>query len=337
MVHSRLKVRHLFLITVLVGMFTVACGGSAPSAAPAITATSVPPTPVVVTVTRAPLKPAPSPSPSPTPTVISARALVPGRSTFKVEQLIEGVVVSRNFIIHAPARVDPNRSYPIVMAFHGYGGWAGEFEVLLSRFVEAGDFIGIYPMGSGPVPAWNVGNGVSSVDDLEFVGKIIDLLADYEQLDLSRTYAIGISMGAGFVQILAGQTDYFSSAAAIVTQLQIGWEPQADIPPVSILQISGMNDSTIPYDGGKTSVGNFYSAEESARIWAVHNSCDEKPTVTSTQEGNRKLVYSGCLNGTQVVHYGIANGRHSLPAETEGGLYDLVWSFLGESASGVEE
>ena len=144
-------------------------------------------------------------------------------------------------------------------------------------------------------------------------------------------------MGAGFVQILAGQTDYFSSAAAIVTQLQFGWEPEADMSPVSILQISGMQDDTIPYDGGETPVGDFYSAEESARIWAAHNSCDEKPVITSTQEGNRKIVYSGCLNGTQVVHYGITDGGHGLPAETEGGLFDLVWSFLRESASGVEE
>ena len=321
-------------------MFTVACDASATAAVPTVEATSVPPTPAVVTATRTPLKPAPSPSPSPTstptPTVTSARALVPGRSTFKVEQLVDGVVVTRLFFIHAPAEIDPDRSYPIVMAFHGYSKWAGDFESILSRFVEAGDFIGIYPMGTGYVPAWNVGNGVSSADDLGFVGKIIEQLADYEQLDLARTYAVGVSMGAGLVQILAGQTEYFSSGAAIVTQLQIGWEPEADTPPVSILQISGMRDLTIPYDGGKTSVGDFYSAEESARIWAAHNSCDEKPVITSTQEGNRKLVYSGCLNGTQVIHYGITNGGHGIPAETEGGLYDIVWSFFSGPDSGVE-
>lgn len=214
------------------------------------------------------------------------------------------------------------------MAFHGFGGWAGTWQGKLSRLIESGDFIGIYPFGTGAIPAWNVGNGVSTVDDLEYVEKIIDVLEEYEQLDLSKMYAVGTSMGAGLVQILAGQTDYFSGGAAIVTQLQIGWEPQASIGPVSILQISGMQDSTIPYDGGKIEVGNFHPAEESAQIWAEHNMCNATPTITSTGEGNRKIVYSGCVNGTQVVHYGITNGPHVLPLNTEGGLYDLVWSFF---------
>ena len=38
----------------LAGMFIVACGGSAPPAAPTVAATSVPPTTVVVTVTPVP-------------------------------------------------------------------------------------------------------------------------------------------------------------------------------------------------------------------------------------------------------------------------------------------
>lgn len=52
--HIRFNIRYLSLISGMAGVFIVACGGSAPSAAPTVAATSVPPTTVVVAVTPAP-------------------------------------------------------------------------------------------------------------------------------------------------------------------------------------------------------------------------------------------------------------------------------------------
>ena len=68
-VHIGFNTRYLWWVMGLAGMFIVACGGSAPPAAPTVAATSVPPTTVVVTVTPVP----PTVTPVP-PTTTSAPA-----------------------------------------------------------------------------------------------------------------------------------------------------------------------------------------------------------------------------------------------------------------------
>ena len=62
--HIRFNTRYLWWVVGLAGMFIVACGGSAPPAAPTVAATSVPPTKVVVAVTTVPLEPTPTAVPA---------------------------------------------------------------------------------------------------------------------------------------------------------------------------------------------------------------------------------------------------------------------------------
>jgi len=331
-----LKLKTLTAVVVISAVFAGACGGGTETVTPVSEELSLEVPSEAAATAVVPIA-SRSVEAEPTPPAIlkdePPMILVPGRSTLRIDQVINGEMVPRSFVVHAPREIDPNRRYAVLMAFHGYGGGGGLFEYYLSRFVESGEFIGIYPEGIGPVPAWNVGNGVSTVDDLEFVGKIIEVLTEYDELELSEMYAVGISTGAGLVHILAGNTEYFTRVTMIATQLQVDWEPDPIVAPVSVLQISGMRDATIPYEGGESSVGTFYPAEESARIWALHDMCNGTPTISSTEYGNRKLVFSDCDAGTRVVHYGITDGGHDLPDDTEGGLYDLVWSFFADESS----
>ena len=62
--HIRFNTRYLWWVMGLAGMFIVACGGSAPPAAPTVAATSVPPTTVVVAVTPAAQEPTATPVPA---------------------------------------------------------------------------------------------------------------------------------------------------------------------------------------------------------------------------------------------------------------------------------
>ena len=59
----RSNIRHLFFIAGLLAVFIVACGDDAPSAAPTVAATPVPPTAVVVAVTPASVSPTTTPIP----------------------------------------------------------------------------------------------------------------------------------------------------------------------------------------------------------------------------------------------------------------------------------
>jgi poly(3-hydroxybutyrate) depolymerase len=262
-----------------------------------------------------------------------SRVLQPRRSTHVIEQMVDGVPTRRTYMIHAPSELDPTRKYPVVMAFHGYQQTGDWFAYKFSRLIEAGEFVGIYP--NGTESAWNVGERELSTtaDDLGFVEEIVKQLGEYEELDLSRLPAVGMSMGALMVHVIAGRTDHLTSAAAVVGQLYVGTEPDRSTGLVSILQISGTADRFAAYEGGESPTGTSYSAEKSTEIWALHNSCDSTPEVTTTESGNRKISYSDCESGVEVVHYGITEGRHLLPDETEGDLWGLIWSFLRDAGS----
>ena len=140
---------------------------------------------------------------------------------------------------------------------------------------------------------------------------------------------MGSSNGAGMSHKLGINTKHFNAFAAIVTSLAKTNEPHKNTQPVAVLQILGMDDELIPYKGGKSRVGHdFYSGEESAKMWAQSNGCTMKPKTSKTKNGNDKIVYSDCKNGKEVVHYGIKGVGHGMPRNTEGGLHKLVWNFL---------
>ena len=256
------------------------------------------------------------------------KILEAGVSELYIPQKIEGEQFSRQVLLHVPKIFDASKKYPVVFAFHGRGSSPDVFTRELRDFIEEGDFIGVYP--AGHLESWNLANEPSKADDVDFVGLIIEQLCNFEQVD-ERFYAFGISNGSGLVHKLAATTNYFQAVAGIVTQLYVGLQPSG--PAVSVLQILGMDDQLIPYAGGSSPVGLvFLSAEDSARVWSVHNGCEEAPEVENTSEGNLQISYSNCRDGTLVTHYGIKNAGHGIPPETEGGIYTLIWNFFSSQS-----
>ena len=256
------------------------------------------------------------------------KILEAGISELYIPQKIEGEQFSRQVLLHVPKIFDASKKYPVVFAFHGRGSSPDVFTRELWDFIEGGDFIGVYP--AGHLESWNLANEPSKADDVAFVGLIIEQLCKFEQVD-ERFYAFGISNGSGLVHKLAAKTNYFQAVAGIVTQLYVGLQPSG--PAVSVLQILGMDDQLIPYAGGSSPVGLiFLSAEDSARVWSVHNGCEEAPEVENTSEGNLRISYSNCRDGTLVTHYGIKNAGHGIPPETEGGIYTLIWNFFSSQS-----
>ncbi len=269
----------------------------------------------------------PKQTPTITGTVFNLRELKSGIQEIYINQTIDEVTIDRKVIIHAPPNLVSEKKYSVVMAFHGNGGIPDKWINTLNRFVGNNDFIGVYP--EGYLKSWNLGKEKSKADDVYFINKLMKELNLYKQLDSKNIFALGSSNGAGMVQELAVQTNHFKAIGAIVTQLIKGKEPKFGSPKVSVLQILGMQDPIIPYEGGLSRVGHeFYGGEESAFIWAAHNQCDLHTLAEITTEGNRKIIFRDCESGKTVLHYGISEAKHGIPGGTEGGLFDLIWDFF---------
>ena len=52
----------------------------------------------------------------------AVEAIVPGRSSFTVNQIISGATVARRVHVVAPASLNTDKKYPVFFAFHGAGG-----------------------------------------------------------------------------------------------------------------------------------------------------------------------------------------------------------------------
>ncbi len=292
-----------------------------------------------------------SPTPTPTPTteemevssgVSSSHSvtpsdegeiisLSPGRTEFVIQQTVEAQIITRTVIIEAPPDLEEGRKYPVVLAFHGNGGTPQSMVPLLREYVNNDEIIAVYP--EGYLKSWNLGPEKSPADEVEFVNLLMDELQEYPEMR-GEKFALGVSNGAAVAHYLAVKTGYFEAIAALVSPLIVGNEPITETAGISVIQISGMKDELIPYEGGPSPVGHiFFGAEESSQIWANHNNCSDEPDTAEVSLNLRRVTYDQCDDGKRVHHYGIINGGHVIPEESIQFLIDTVIAFFIEEPS----
>ena len=245
-------------------------------------------------------------------------------STIYINQIIEGINRQRSVIIQTPPNINLSKDYPIVFALHGGGGKNIQWVDELKYFTDAGEFIGIYPQGY--LNSWNLGTEASKADDVAFINLIIKELKNYNNLNMNKIYAIGTSNGSAMVNKLAIHTSHFKAISPVVSQLMESM-PILDITkPVSIFQINGAKDSTIPINGGFAFGHNFLNAYKSAELWASNFECNLSPEVKSIN-GNIQYLFTGCNDNKEVKYLRIENGGHNLrPAYPN--MFSDIWNFF---------
>lgn len=245
---------------------------------------------------------------------------------FFVPQTIDGAQVQREVLIHLPESFDDTQIYPVVIAFHGNGGQNNSWFFKLSQFVDAGEFIGIYPQGH--LNSWNLGAEASTADEFYFFTQLMLKLETYSFFAASKVYGIGISNGSALINKLAIETSYFSAVAALASQLIVGSTPNSLTYPVAVYQMCGTADTMIPYNGGMSVVGhNFLSASDSTRSWANAFNCSTEPDVEMLGE-DEILIYTDCESGKEVRLHSVENAGHNLNQPNTPNFYTPIWEFL---------
>ena len=233
-----------------------------------------------------------------------------GHNEFFIEQSVEGLLVSRLTIVSVPEALDPNHTYPVIFGFHGNGGTPQAMIPLLDRFVRDGRIIAVYP--EGYMRSWNLGPELSAADELEFMNILMALLDQYPELKGPR-FALGVSNGAALSHYLATNTNYFEGIAAFGSPLIVGNEPKRQVTPITVIQVSGVEDNVISYQGGPSAVGHtFHSARESSAIWAIHNDCEMEALREEIQERIIFKSYENCDGGTVIHDYAVLDAGHNL-------------------------
>ena len=249
-----------------------------------------------------------------------------GISEIFINQKVDNQDISRKVIIHGPKDIIENKKYPVVFYLHGNGGLPTR-GFILSELVDSGEFIGVYP--EGYKRSWNLGAGIesSNANDVEFIKMIVSELSNYSNIDLEKVYAIGNSNGSAMANQLALKTNIFKGIAPLASQLLLAQNPITSTKPLSVYQICGSHDETIPYEGGLSSVGHiFKSSHESAYSWASAFNCNLNAEVQIINSDSI-FTYNNCKDGNIIKFQRVENGNHGL----NGNLRDKcnkIWEFF---------
>lgn len=272
--------------------------------------------------------------------------------------------MNRSYVIHLPESYDSSRSFPLVMVFHGGGGNARNIERVtgFSQKADEEEFIVVYPEGSGRFNnrlfTWNAGFCCgyafeNDIDDVGYINALITSLLENYSIDSTKIYATGISNGGILTHLVAAElSDIFAAVAPVAAQ--IGGQANIDEEPwqipepdhsVSMMVFNGMNDSRVPYGGGRplvndTHVYSWLSTNDSILFWVEQNQCNPIPKRNISESGNIIIdIYQGGIQNTEVVLVTIVDGNHSWPGGEKGrnrgdestseiNATDLIWDFF---------
>ena len=245
--------------------------------------------------------------------------------------------VERRYLIHFPEDLPDNA--PLVFLLHGYRGDArGYMELGMNRVADANGFAVCYPQGEKDrkgIPHWNARFKISKVDDIGFLSALAVHLQSTHKLSPNKTFTCGISNG-GFMSytLVAEKPNVFKAAASVIgTMSGYTWEHRDQIKPVSILQISGLEDEIIPYDGSMSPKGGWGGAPNQDVIMDFWKELNETKTEEEVKLSDKTTVhyYKGGANGKQVWHYKIEDFGHRFPHKRNGaGISSVneIWKFF---------
>jgi polyhydroxybutyrate depolymerase len=244
---------------------------------------------------------------------------------------IEHQGVAREFTLYRPAPAISPGPRPLVVVLHGLGGTASRsrgwgYEAVADRE----GFIVAYPQGIDR--RWSYGRpltdrpmprvGDEQVDDIGFLGRLVDTLASEGLADRSRVYLVGVSNGGLMAYTAAcAMTRRFAAVAALLspmTSLQI--EDCRPDGAISILVLGGTADRSMPYDGVKLEAGRLVSMPETVEYWRQANTCGQSrvtpvPHRSSNDPTSVTVTrWSACADGVEVASYRIEGGGHRAPS-----------------------
>ena len=128
------------------------------------------------------------------------------------------------------------------------------------------------------------------------------------------------------VNVLGGVNKRLKAIAPIGSQLTERTEIKTNAIPLSVFQVNGGQDLTIPIEGGIKLGHPFLSVSESAKKWATNFNCNQNIAVEETEQ-TILHTYSDCDNSV-VVKYLIVKGAGHNVFRDYSSLWNEVWVFL---------
>jgi len=211
-----------------------------------------------------------------------------------------------------PAEHDGVTPLPLVLLLGGYDYLSADLDVWIGvrdRVDELG-FALVMPDGlvdSAGSPYWNATDTCcdfdgSGVDDAGYLRGLVAEAQDVVPVDGARVVVVGHSNGGFMGYRLACEEQ--APVTALVSIAGSGWLDADDCVaerPVSVLQVHGLDDDVMPFDGD----GDAPGALTMLQRWAGRNGCGGALQA----EGLRDYADDGVADETAVSSYGGCAGQ----------------------------
>lgn len=233
----------------------------------------------------------------------------------------------------------PETPCAAVLLLHGHGGSGEQLLGVTGRkaphrlwmpIADRENLILIIPDGlvaPDGKQGWNDARNIATnpdSNDVDFLIRLVEAVAESHPIDFTRVYAAGISNGGHMALRLAAEVPEKLAAVAAVAAANpdpiFARRPQQ---PISVMLMNGTHDRFTPYDGGWVidERGQVQSTDDSIQYWVIHNNCEEMPS--SIQYANlsntdgctaSRTTYRNATTNIEVALVQILGGGHAEPS-----------------------
>jgi len=255
--------------------------------------------------------------------------------------------VKREGIVHIPPGYKPDGKTPVVYAFHYFTGnpqKMAEYTNLNAK-ADRENFIVVYPAAKGWVGnwlrQWNLNNKPNyRVDELAFVGQLMDKVDRDLKPDADRNYVLGYSNGGMLAQEVAAKFGNRIAAFACVSGCKTG-ELKATSDGPSGLLIHGTEDNLVPFKGRWFTplFPKMQPFTVSRDFWKSCLGAQKTEECCEVKQGVQKETFRNPQTGKEVVTYTLKGNGHGWPGHPESidgnpcmkvDGANLVWDFFSK-------
>lgn len=269
---------------------------------------------------------------------------------------------TRSLEMHVPPQAAQGQAVPVLLVLHGGNGTGARLQSSLGfdAYADRDGVVVIYP--DGIENNWSDGRGttdaeLAGVDDIGFLGDLLDQVEAHAHLDAGRVWVTGVSNGGIMShRVACDLSERVAAVAPVISAFPTAYlEACQPARPIPMVALQGTADEFINLEGGDASHeatglgdgGLIESAEATAAFWAQHNGCAPAPQVQqlepiSDEDDTRVELRSwrGCDQGASIDYY-IVHGmghvwpplqgalpRISGPTSHQISATEVVWSFV---------